>query len=291
MDKVRSAIAAVGRHVPERVQRLVMWVRSDESLSTAASLAFFALVSLAPSLLIGLWLAALVAGDDRIEQLGEQIAAVAPGQLEADNMVVELVAVSTTLGWVSLLAVLWPATAYGAGLARAFDRLTPTGRRPMDGLRGRILVIALIALLPLVVLAALVLVLFLPHILGEEPLIRVGGYALAGLAVIAALSGFLALLYNLFSPADVGVRSALRGGLWAAGAITVISIGYVIYLRLGANFQDRYGSSAFAAVVLLGLWLYLTNGALITGYKTALMHADAPAWKETPKKGQHKDAG
>lgn len=280
MDRVRHLLDAAAGRVPRRVRRLATWVRSDESLSTAASLAFFALVSLPPSALIGLWLAGLMAGDDRIEQLGQQVAAIAPGELDADEMVVELVGLGTTLGWASLLTVLWPATAYGADLARAFDRLTPTGRRPMDGLRGRALVIVLIALLPLVVLGALVLVLFLPHALGEEPLVRVAGYGVAALGVIGALSGFLALLYNLFSPAEVGLASALRGGAWAAGAITVISIGYVIYLRLGANFEERYGSSAFGAVILLGLWLYLTNGALITGYKTALMDADAPAWDE-----------
>jgi hypothetical protein len=42
----------------------------------------------------------------------------------------------------------------------------------------------------------------------------------------------------------------------------------------------RVGSSAVAAVILLGLWLYLVNGALIVGYKHALMRAEAPAWRD-----------
>lgn len=279
-DTAKRVLHTVGRYVPERAWRLVSWLRSDDALSTAASLAFFALVSLPPSALIGLWIAGLLAGEDRIGQLGDRIADIAPGELDADDMVVQLVELGTTLGWASLLAALWPATAYGADLARAFDRLTPTGRRPMDGVRGRILVVVLIALLPLIVLAGLVLVLFLPAALGDEVLVRIAGYAVAAVLVIAGLTGFLALLYNLFSPAKVGARSALRGAAWASGAITVISIGYVVYLRLGANFEERYGSSAFAAVILLGLWLYLTNGALIAGYKTTLMNADAPAWDD-----------
>lgn len=289
MNRIRRLFEQVGGAMPDQFRRLTQWIVSDESRSTAASLAFFSLVSLPPSTLIALAIAGRIAGEDRIEQLGERVASIAPGELDADNMIVELVELGTTLGWVSLLTVLWPATAYGADLARAFDRLTPTGRRPMDGIRGRVLVIALIALLPLVVLGALVLVLFLPQSLGDEPLVRVGGYALAAAVIVAALSGFLALLYNLFSPAKVGMGSALRGGGSAAGAITVISTGYVIYLRFGANFDQQYGSSAFAAVILLGLWLYLSNSALITGYKTALIKADAPAWAEQSDPDGHPD--
>jgi YihY family inner membrane protein len=282
MDLPRPAqqtIDAVRHHVPEPVRNLATWIRSDEALSTAASLAFFALISLPPSALIGLWIAGAVAGEARIETLGERVASMAPGDLEADNMIVGLVDVATTLGWVSVLAALWPATAYGADLARAFDRLTPTGRRPLDGIRGRVLVIVVIALLPLLVLAALLLVLFIPQLMGEELALRLAGYAVAAVAAVAAMTGFLALLYDLFSPADVGYRAALTGGAYAAGAITAISIGYAVYLRVGADFTDRYGSSAFATVILLGLWLYLTNGALLGGYKTSLLRAGVPTFE------------
>lgn len=271
------------RHLPGPVARLVRWVRSDESLSTAASLAFFALISLPPMMMIALWIAGLVAGDERIRQLGEQLAALAPQDVDADEVIVDVAAVAVTLGWTSVLAALWPATAYGAGLARAFDRLTPTGRRPMDGVRGRVLVVVLIAVLPLVVLCALGIVVFIPQLVGQGLALGLLGIGLAGLATLAILSVLLAVLYNLFSPADVGPRAALRGGAWAAAMITVISTGYALYLRLGANFEERYGSSAVAVVILLGLWLYLANGALIVGYKTALIRADAPAWEDAKK--------
>lgn len=268
------------RHLPGPVARLVQWARSDESLSTAASLAFFALVSLPPTAMIVFWVTGVIAGEERISQLGEQLSAIAPAEVDADELIVETVEVATALGWGSVLAALWPATAYGAGLARAFDRLTPTGRRPMDGLRGRLLVIALIALLPLLVLSALGVLLILPRLLGDEVLAQLLGVGAAAALALGGLTGVLALLYNLFSPADVGPRAALRGGAWAAAAITVITAGYAVYLRVGANFEERYGSSAVAAVILLALWLYLVNGALIVGYKTALLRADVPAWRE-----------
>jgi len=200
MDIPRDArqwrlIDLLERYLPGPTAHLVSWARSDESLSTAASLAFFALVSLPPTALIGFWAAGLMAGDERISQLGEQLAALAPAEMGADGMLLQLVEVAATLGWTSVLAALWPATAYGAGLARAFDRLTPTGRRRMDGLRGRVLVVVLIALLPLLILGALLVVLFLPQLLGEQVVVRVLGLALAGLIAVAALTAILALLY------------------------------------------------------------------------------------------------
>lgn len=266
------------RYTPRPVARLVSWARSDESLSTAASLAFFALVSLPPMAVIALWLTSLLVGDQQVDTLGERITSLLPAQLAAEGTIGGLVEAATSMGWTSILGALWPATAYGAGLARAFERLTPSGRRRMTGLRGRVLVVVVIALLPVLTLAALLAVLFMPGILGEEPAIRLLGLLIGAALAVLAVTLVTALLYGLFSPSAVTPKDALRGATWTGGAITAVSIGYVLYLRVGANFEDRYGSSTLAAVILLALWLYLANGALVVGYKRSLMSADGPAW-------------
>lgn len=46
-------------------------------------------------------------------------------------------------------------------------------------------------------------------------------------------------------------------------------MGYVAYLRLGVNFEHRYASDALAAVVLLGVWLFAANVALLVGFRVA----------------------
>lgn len=270
-------VKRVERLLPGPVKSIVSWVRSDESLLTAASLAFFGLVSMAPTVMIGCWIAGSIAGEERIRALGDQLSAMTPTDLGAGEPVVDLIDTATTLGWTSVLVAFWPATAYGAGLARAFDRLTPGADRQMEGLRGRALMVALIALLPLLILSALVVVVLLPPLLGEGLAVRLLGLAGAGVLASAGMTVFLALLYGLFSPAEVAVRATVRGAAVAAAAITAISIGYGAYLTLGANFEDRFGSSGIAAIVLLGLWLYLANGSLLTGYKTALQYADQTA--------------
>ena len=55
----------------------------------------------------------------------------------------------------------------------------------------------------------------------------------------------------------------------ASVCISVLSAGYVAYLRLGANFEQRYASATISAVVLLGVWLFAANVALIVGYRAA----------------------
>lgn len=276
----RKLVTLGRRYLPGPAVSLVSWARSDESLLTAASLAFFSLVSIPPTALICFRIAGAVVGEERLGELGEKLAAAAPAEVGADGMLIEAVEVATQLGWGAVFAALWPATAYGAALARAFDRLTPTGRRPLDGIRGRLLLVVVIPLLPLFVLGVLVVVVVLPRIVGNDAMLRVVGWGLSAVVGVGVLTGLFAVLYDLFSPADVGYRAASRGAAWAAALITLISAGYAVYLRVGANFEEQYGSSTFAAVILLGLWLYLANGALIVGYKSALVRADAPAWDD-----------
>lgn len=70
--------------------------------------------------------------------------------------------------------------------------------------------------------------------------------------------------YGLISVAPLVVVA-----LWVTDAISVLSVAYVAYLRLGANFESRYASDALAAVVLLGLWLFAANTTSLVGYRAA----------------------
>ena len=61
-------------------------------------------------------------------------------------------------------------------------------------------------------------------------------------------------VYRVFPRTPLDWRSTIHGTLIAAASISLLSVTYVAYLRLGANFEHRYMSDALAAVVLLGLW-------------------------------------
>jgi len=55
----------------------------------------------------------------------------------------------------------------------------------------------------------------------------------------------------------------------AAGAISVVSLGYVIFLNSGVDFERRYATSGLAAVVLLAFWLFMTNALILVGFQIA----------------------
>ena len=96
--------------------------------------------------------------------------------------------------------------------------------------------------------------------------------------VLALVTGFtatvatVAVVYKVFPRNPLGWPATLRGALLAAAIISVLSAGYVAYLRLGANFERRYASTALAAVVLLGLWLFAANIAVVVGFRSASRH-------------------
>jgi uncharacterized BrkB/YihY/UPF0761 family membrane protein len=95
------------------------------------------------------------------------------------------------------------------------------------------------------------------------------GLVLAVAAGFVATVATVAVIYKVFPRRPPDSRSTLSGALVAAAGISLLSTAYVTYLRFGANFERRYASDGLAAVVLLGLWLYAANAALLVGYRAA----------------------
>ena len=94
-----------------------------------------------------------------------------------------------------------------------------------------------------------------------------------GLALVFGFVGTAAasaLIYAIFAPEHIGWRSILRGTLWSASTISVLSLGFALVADLGGNFQEHYGTNGMAAIVLLAVWLFLANALLLVGYRVAL---------------------
>ncbi len=250
-----------------RLRGAVATARADDLFLYAAALAFYGLISIAPFVVVALWVTSLVVGPSQVHEVGDELARLAPPALGADRALENVAELGTTLGVAALIAALWPATAYGSALVRVLDRMG--GHRAAAGLRRRGSALLLVGLVPVLVLCGLVASYAGSAALGDsEAEIAVG-------LVIALLSGFgtavaaVAVLYRVFPRSPPGWRATLAGALSAAAGISLLSAGYVAYLRLGANFERRYASDALAAVVLLGLWLFAANIALLAGYRVA----------------------
>jgi membrane protein len=249
------------------MRRAFATAREDDVFLYAAALAFYGLISVAPLVIVALWVTTLFVGAGQVHHVADQLAGLAPPALGIDRALQRAASLSATLGVVAVAAALWPATAYGAALVRVLDRIG--GERGGAGLRSRGAALLLVGAIPVLVLGSLVAGYVGAATLGDSAGEVAGGLILGFVVSFAAAVAAVAAIYKFFPRTAPRWRATVRGSLVAAGSIALLTVGYVAYLRLGANFEQRYASDALASVVLLGVWLYAANIALLVGYRVA----------------------
>lgn len=271
----RLASAAAGKadgfkgRLPPTLGALVDSVRHHDVLLFAGGLAFYGLVSIVPFLAISFWVAGGIVGEDGLRELGENVRESAPGSADISGFIDSMAGIGTGIGIGALVAALWPATAYGSGLVRAFDRIAESPSPSLKGIRGRIKALLFVVLLPVFVLGALAASYVTSTLVDDGALLMVLSWVLALVAGFVAALFTIAVIYVVFGPGSLPFAAVLQGAAAAAGAIAVMSVGYMIYLGKGADFQERVAGSGLAAVVLLALWLYLANVILLVGFALA----------------------
>lgn len=258
-------------HLPDL--RRLLGRDGDEDLPLfAAGLAFYALVSIAPVVIVVMWITSAILGDERIQHFAQALKRVAPPSIGADRALTEVAKLGSHIGFVSIVAAIWPASSYGAGLVRAFDRLSTHPDRKLKGLKGRAL--AVFVLFPTLVIGGLVSSYAGTAVLGEEGIGLVIGWVLGLLAGFAGASIGVMLIYRIFPRERLPWRSMLRGTLVAATGMSLLSLGFTIYLNVGANFKEHYATSGLAGIVLLALWLFTSNLLVLIGFKVAVDSQD-----------------
>src|SRR5206468_3982473 len=153
-------------------------------------------------------------------QRAEEIRRVAPKNLGAGEALQRVADLGSRLGIASIVTALWPATAYGSGLERAFDRLGPTADRRLEGLRGRGLFF--LVLLPTFVLGSLAGSFLGTVALGRTGVAKIVGYALAFFTGFLAASAAVVLIYRIFPPKRLAWTDVLRATAVAATGISVL---------------------------------------------------------------------
>jgi uncharacterized BrkB/YihY/UPF0761 family membrane protein len=264
---VDQRIERVERRLPSWGRRAVHILRTHDVLLSASGLAFYALVSLAPLVVVVLWVTGLLLGEERVQRLAETLRSVAPEGLGAGDALEAVSEQGTRLGFGAAVAARWPATAYGSALVRGFDRLTDDHGRALPGLRGRGLAFIL---LPALLLGSIGASLVSTTVGEDGALSRVAG-AVAALA-LAGLGGGVALVlvYRFFPPIRLPwKRIVLTSGVVALGT-SVLSLVFSLYLALGADWEERFAMSGVAGIVMLAVWLLLVNALLLLGYRLAL---------------------
>lgn len=254
--------------LPGPVGSIVERLRKNDVLLLSAGLAFYALVSVAPVAILVLWLATLFLGDQRLHHAASELRSITPPGLGADTALLRIARLGSSVGLFAVVTGLWPATAYGAGLSRAFTRVTPKKDVSARGLRGRAL--ALVFLLPLFVIGVVVASFAGTALAGGGWLATVLGWGIALVTAFGVAAIALGVMYRVFPPVELAWGQIGRGVMTAGVSISSVSLLFTIYLELGSDFHAHYATSGLAGIVLLAVWLFLANALVLVGYQTAL---------------------
>lgn len=279
------------------IRRTVREFRDDDCLDLAAGLTYYSVLSLFPALAALLSLVAII-GDPQtaVATLTSTVGQVA-GSSVSDSLEPILVDLSRSsdAGWgllLGLVGALWTASGYVGAFGRAMNRIyeVPEGR-PIWKLRPAMLALtALVVSLAALTLVGLVISGPVADAVGST--IGLGDLAVTLWGIIKwpvmalIVASIVALLYYFTPNVRVGSFRWISPGavvailIWAAGSAL-----FAVYVANFTNYDKVYGSLAGAIVLLL--WLWLTNLALLFGAELNAelergreLEADQPAEEE-----------
>ncbi|KPC59536.1 YihY/virulence factor BrkB family protein [Streptomyces chattanoogensis] len=255
------------------LRRTPVSVWHDDVTDWAASLTYYSVLALLPSVIVTVSLIGL-ADPSATAQLINQASALAPaGSSATVHHALIVMAHQHTAAWVvvggALVSALWSSCSYLAVFRRALHAMHRTkDDRPPWRKAPRIIATALV-LMALLISSAVVL-------LVSGPIARAAGRALglgeAGEAtwnllkwpLLLLLATVLAMvLFRSGPPSSRGVRRAAPGGIVAVLLWLVSSAGFSAYVSYVGTFNRLYGSLAGPVVFLI--WLWFSHLSLLSG--------------------------
>lgn len=251
-----------------------MWQRvaSTNVADTAASLSYYVLLALFPTLLVLTALIGLVPVPDLMEPMLGYASRVLPGDAASllRRTLREIVAgASRSLLSIGLLGALWAASSGMNSLIAALDAAHGCGDE-RGWWRRRLVALGLTVGFALFAITALLLLVFGHQVgtwvaghLGPSPAFRVAWELLRWAAVVSCALVGVGLVYVL-APARVRAWHLITpGAVFALTAWLGMSFALKLYVVHVADYNAAYGS--IGGVILLTLWLYLSSIALLVG--------------------------
>ncbi len=251
-------------------REVVRATRGHDLALYAAGVTFYAVVGVVPLLLLSLFLAGQVAGEQTVRDLADGLTALLPDELGAREAARFLSESGTAMPPLGALAALVPASLYGEGLVRAFDRLSESpGRR--RSLRGRLGSVAVVAASPVLLLAGLAAARGLTSALGDGLGSRLLGVYLAFVVGWLTISPVLLFAYRALSPETCSLRALLWGAFGTGSMLSGTCLGFVLFLSLGIDLGGAYGGNLGLATAAATVgWLFVLHVVVLVGYVTTL---------------------
>jgi membrane protein len=257
----RELVRGLGRSHPD--SDLALW---------AAGVTFFGVIGIVPIVLVSLRLAAALVGPDRLADGVAVAVAGIPQSHGTPEALRTLTATALTMTPLQTAIVLFPASLYGEGLRRAFLQLSPERPDKFTGWRGRVALLPIVAVAPVLVLALLAAG---PVV---SPLYLAGGSRLVLGVVIAFHVTFVLLwiafllLYRLVGAGRIGTRALVLGSFASGSVVAGFLQGFLLFLANPVDWSLPFGGlPVFGAVAALALWLYLIHLLVLVGYRLTLV--------------------
>jgi membrane protein len=239
----------------------------------AAAMAYYALLSLFPLLLALVAAASFVL--DREQALQQAVSllteAIPVSQRLVEENLRQVISLRGPIGLLGLAGTLWSASGFFTVLSRAVSRAWP-GAEQRGFLRGRLVALAMVALLLLLLVISL-LSAPIVGLLGQYQVPLWGGTAVYATPLWAVLSRAVPwlstfLLFVALYHWVPNTRTDWRGTLWSAAVATtawqLAAWGFGLYLSSGlARYQLVYGS--LGTVVVMLIWIYLSSWIITFG--------------------------
>lgn len=257
------------------MRKAVREFRSDECTDLAASLTYYAVLSIFPALVVMVSLLGVFGqGRRTVDALLDIAADVAPASsLDSLRPTIEQLVNSPTAGFalvIGIVGALWSASGYVGAFGRAMNRIYEIDEgRPVWKLRP---VQLLLTLVGLVMAAAVVFLLAisgpLAHAIGDTiglgdaavTVWNVARWPLILLFVVAAV----AILYYVTPNVEQPKFRWISGGAAVAIVVWILaSAAFGLYVANFGSYNKTYG--ALAGVIVFLLWLWITNLALLFG--------------------------
>jgi membrane protein len=255
----REDVIGVGWAIVEEVRR-------QDLPFLAASLAFYAFVSLLPLLLLVLVAATLVAGD----AIADHLIALTRLYLSPTGQDLLADAITEAAGWVGssilgLVVLVWSAFRIFLGIDIAFAQLygTTTDDSITGGLRDAIVGLFAIATALFAAAASSAVVALFPDV----PYLD----ALTPLLLVAGLVLVFFPLYYVFPDVEMSVREALPGAVVAAVGWAILESLFQFYVSI-TTLADVFG--VIGGALLFLLWLYFGALVLLLGVVVNVVLAD-----------------
>ena len=252
------------------VHDVVRATRGHDLALYAAAVTFYATVGVVPLLLLSLFLAGQAMGEQMVGTVAAELAELLPDELGAREAARFLASAGTSMSPLAALAALVPASLYGEGLVRAFDRLSERpGRRRST--RGRIGSLVVVAMSPILLLAGLSAARGLTSVLGDGIVDRLLGVYFAFLVGWLSITPVLLFAYRSLSAERIGRRALVWGAAGTASFLSGTCLGFVLFLSLGIDLGGAYGGAGRLATgaACVG-WLFVLHVVVLVGYVVTL---------------------